>query len=107
MGCSFYDFPELENTKQQRAFKDLYRSTLDTLEVSGDAAHRIVGEANVAFRLNTEIFRVFDARANVPAHSPVSSSSSGGECPFAAPKKKSVAIAKVSPTHTISTPMTA
>lgn len=53
-GTAFYEFDEIEDEK---AFKAVYRQSLDEIEVSEALAHDIVEEANDAFGVNMEMFQ--------------------------------------------------
>jgi heme oxygenase (biliverdin-producing, ferredoxin) len=53
-GTSFYEFAQIPDEK---AFKTMYRSTLDSLPVSDEQGDAIVLEANDAFHHNMEMFQ--------------------------------------------------
>ncbi len=53
-GTSFYEFAQIPDEK---AFKNMYRSTLDSLPVSDEKGDAIVLEANDAFHHNMEMFQ--------------------------------------------------
>jgi heme oxygenase (biliverdin-producing, ferredoxin) len=53
-GTSFYEFAQIPDEK---AFKTMYRSTLDSLPVSDEKGDAIVLEANDAFHHNMEMFQ--------------------------------------------------
>lgn len=53
-GTAFYEFNTIEDEK---AFKAVYRQSLDEIDVSPEMADRIVEEANDAFGLNMEMFK--------------------------------------------------
>ncbi len=52
-GLNFYIFDQI---KDEKAFKNVYRSTLDSLPISPHMATLIVEEANKAFKFNMDIF---------------------------------------------------
>lgn len=52
-GLEFYDFPEIEDKK---AYKQMYRETLNKLPVDQSDVNAIITEANYAFRLNMYMF---------------------------------------------------
>merc|ERR1712137_598393 len=56
-GTKFYDFLDIEDADK---FKVHYRTTLDSLEITSEVANEMVEEANVAFRLNMEMFQELD-----------------------------------------------
>jgi len=53
-GLNFYGFAAIDDEK---AFKAMYRATLDQLPIDQATADRIVEEANEAFRLNMKMFK--------------------------------------------------
>jgi heme oxygenase (biliverdin-producing, ferredoxin) len=53
-GTHFYGFPQIADEK---AFKNMYRSTMDSLPISAEKADRIVEEANDAFHHNMQMFK--------------------------------------------------
>lgn len=53
-GTNFYEFDQIPDEK---AFKTMYRSTLDSLPVSEETADAIVEEANDAFHHNMNMFQ--------------------------------------------------
>ncbi|NJM47217.1 MAG: heme oxygenase (biliverdin-producing) [Alkalinema sp. RU_4_3] len=53
-GTGFYEFDQIEDEK---AFKTMYRSTLDSLPVSEEKGDAIVEEANDAFHHNMNMFQ--------------------------------------------------
>jgi heme oxygenase (biliverdin-producing, ferredoxin) len=53
-GTSFYGFPQIADEK---AFKTMYRTTMDSLPVTEEKADAIVEEANDAFGHNMEMFQ--------------------------------------------------
>ncbi len=58
-GLAFYTFDQISKVK---VFKDEYRQTLDTLQFVDDAERdRVVAEAQLAFRLNRDLFRALGA----------------------------------------------
>merc|ERR1712137_90908 len=59
-GTRFYDFLDIDDLV---AFKKKYRERLDTLQISQKTADAMVDEANVAFRLNMELFQELNATA--------------------------------------------
>ena len=52
-GTAFYEFDAISDEK---AFKDMYRKTMDDLPIDDAAADRIVDEANAAFGMNMAMF---------------------------------------------------
>lgn len=99
-GLSFYAFPEVDSPK---AFKDRYRNALDELPVSAPMADALVGEANLAFVLNTRLFQQLDLEAGLreqvdpverlmgslsdmgaPARNASAEAAKAAGCPFAA-----------------------
>uniref|UniRef100_V9KWC1 heme oxygenase (biliverdin-producing) n=1 Tax=Callorhinchus milii TaxID=7868 RepID=V9KWC1_CALMI len=52
-GTAFFTFP---NISSSNGFKQLYRSRLDSLELSQQTRLQILDEANRAFQLNVEVF---------------------------------------------------
>jgi heme oxygenase len=59
-GTAFYSFTEIPNT---RDFIDEWYTTLNKLEYTEEQMAAIVDEANVAFRLNIEIFDELEGSA--------------------------------------------
>jgi heme oxygenase len=53
-GLHFYEFAAIDDEK---AFKGIYRSAMDTLPIDQPTADRIVEEANEAFHLNMNMFK--------------------------------------------------
>ena len=53
-GTAFYEFKTISDEK---AFKNMYRQTMDELPVDEATADRIVDEANYAFKLNMDMFK--------------------------------------------------
>jgi heme oxygenase (biliverdin-producing, ferredoxin) len=53
-GTNFYEFAQIDDEK---AFKTMYRTTLDSLPVGEDKADAIVEEANDAFKHNMDMFQ--------------------------------------------------
>jgi len=53
-GIAFYEFEDIQNPK---AFKAVYRQALDDLLLDEGTITRIVDEANLAFKLNMELFQ--------------------------------------------------
>ena len=53
-GTAFYEFEDIQNPK---AFKVTYRQSLDDLLPDEGTISRIVDEANLAFKLNMELFK--------------------------------------------------
>jgi heme oxygenase (biliverdin-producing, ferredoxin) len=53
-GTNFYEFAQIDDEK---AFKTMYRSTLDSLPVTDEKADAIVEEANDAFHHNMNMFQ--------------------------------------------------
>ncbi|OOV36667.1 heme oxygenase [Candidatus Synechococcus spongiarum LMB bulk10D] len=53
-GVNFYNFDAITDEK---AFKGMYRSTMDNLPIDQATADRIVEEANHAFGLNMQVFK--------------------------------------------------
>eukprot|EP01126_Amoeba_proteus_P065972 TRINITY_DN9474_c0_g3_i4.p1 TRINITY_DN9474_c0_g3~~TRINITY_DN9474_c0_g3_i4.p1 ORF type:complete len:435 (-),score=87.66 TRINITY_DN9474_c0_g3_i4:39-1343(-) len=64
-GTYFYDFDKLPTKVEHKKFKEMYRQTLDSLDVDQELATSIVEEANVGFNLNTNLFRFLDDLAGV------------------------------------------
>jgi len=56
-GIMFYEFEKIPDPTE---FKNLYRTTLDKLEVNKEIADKIVEEANIAFQLNIDMFAELD-----------------------------------------------
>ena len=56
-GANFYQF---DNVSDACEFKDMYRSRLDSLELSREQADKIVEEARVSFLLNIKLFKELD-----------------------------------------------
>lgn len=52
-GTAFYEFEAIEDEK---AYKNMYRATLNSLDVDAETAEAIVEEANAAFRANMKMF---------------------------------------------------
>ncbi|KAJ8398771.1 hypothetical protein AAFF_G00419680 [Aldrovandia affinis] len=52
-GLNFYQFDGINSAK---AFKQLYRSRMNELELDGPTKEKIVAEANMAFQFNVEVF---------------------------------------------------
>lgn len=93
-GTRFYDFMEIDDNVE---FKKKYRECLDSLKISAKTADSMVEEANVAFRLNMELFQELDATAGftkenedekeeeIPAvHPPIQNADGNAKCPFQA-----------------------
>lgn len=60
-GLEFYDFPEIPSIAE---FKALYRSRLDHIGTLSEVVQQaVVEEANLAFRLNVEVFETLDGSA--------------------------------------------
>nr|YP_010618906.1 Heme oxygenase [Deltalsia parasitica]WAX02919.1 Heme oxygenase [Deltalsia parasitica] len=53
-GTCFYDFDLIHNEK---AFKDLYRQSLNDIPLTKNQIEQIISEANIAFNLNMKIFQ--------------------------------------------------
>lgn len=53
-GVAFYDFDLIPDSK---AFKSMYKRTLDNLPITDKQAKAIVSEANIAFSLNMKLFQ--------------------------------------------------
>jgi heme oxygenase (biliverdin-producing, ferredoxin) len=53
-GTNFYTFPQISDEK---AFKNMYRSTMDSLPITAEKADVIVEEANDAFHHNMKMFQ--------------------------------------------------
>jgi heme oxygenase (biliverdin-producing, ferredoxin) len=53
-GTSFYEFAQIPNEKE---FKNMYRSTLDSLAISDEKGDAIVETANNAFHHNMNMFQ--------------------------------------------------
>ena len=53
-GTAFYDF---EDIADEKAFKNKYRQSLDSLDIGLETAERIVAEANYAFAMNMKMFQ--------------------------------------------------
>lgn len=53
-GTAFYEFEQIEDEK---AFKDMYRAAMNSLDVEQEVADRIVTEANDAFGMNMKMFQ--------------------------------------------------
>jgi heme oxygenase (biliverdin-producing, ferredoxin) len=53
-GLSFYEFKQIPDEK---AFKKMYRQTMDELPVDEATGDRIVDEANAAFAMNMKVFQ--------------------------------------------------
>lgn len=53
-GTNFYEFRQIPD---ERAFKKMYRETMDQLPIDEAAADRIVDEANDAFGMNMKMFK--------------------------------------------------
>jgi heme oxygenase len=93
-GVRFFDF---ENVPDAKSFKQKYRDELDCLDVPPTVADEIVQEANMAFDLNTRVFRHLDELAGIeapaevprprvalPAGHPPVKEGADTTCPFAA-----------------------
>lgn len=89
-GTAFYDFEELPSKADHKKFKERYRETLDSLEgVDKDKATDIVTEANLAFSLNTNLFKYLDGLMGItPTEPPLAvkatTPAGAAQCPFAA-----------------------
>ena len=53
-GTAFYEFEEIDDEK---AYKNMYRATLNSLPIEQDTAEEIVDEANAAFGANMKMFQ--------------------------------------------------
>lgn len=51
-GLHFYQFEGIHSTK---AFKQLYRSRMNELEMDQETKERIIAESNLAFKFNMEV----------------------------------------------------
>jgi len=60
-GTQFYEFPAIADLK---AFKDLFRRRLDSLDLPDEDIFVVTSEAVKAFRLNTAIFEAIDRLAS-------------------------------------------
>ncbi|BAY50784.1 heme oxygenase 2 [Thermostichus vulcanus NIES-2134] len=60
-GTAFYEFPALPTPEDKKAFKQLYRATLDSLGLDEEAIARIVQEANFAFALNCNLMHALES----------------------------------------------
>jgi len=83
-GVRFYDFEAMPTKADHKKFKQRYREALDTLPVTQKVADEIVQEANVAFELNTAMFRALDDVAGLAAPAAAAASSSSAAAPAAA-----------------------
>jgi len=84
-GTKFYEFTRIAGGDMKK-FKNMYRSRLDSLPVTADQRIALVVEANVAFKLNMQIFSELDELGEeLPELRPVPPSCSGecAVCPFA------------------------
>lgn len=61
-GLKFYQFDGIHSAK---AFKQLYRSRMNELELDAPTKEGIVAEANLAFQFNMEVRREEPARASI------------------------------------------
>ncbi|KAG1968981.1 heme oxygenase 2 isoform b [Pimephales promelas] len=89
-GLSFYEFDGIHSAK---AFKQLYRSRMNELELDTHTKSRVVEEANLAFQFNMEIFGELeevgktlqdDVLDAAPAHGEIQGDVS--QCPYHAAK---------------------
>lgn len=81
-GTQFYEFSRIPG-KDFKKFKDMYRARMDTLPVDAAQLEDLVDEANLAFKLNMEIFTELD-RIEVSSPPPqIDSAGSCAACPFA------------------------
>jgi len=84
-GTKFYEFSRIAGSDFKK-FKNMYRARMDSLPV--DAAQRaaLLDEANLAFKLNMQIFAELDELPGEPALELKAKGPCGGECavcPFA------------------------
>ncbi|KAG7460167.1 hypothetical protein MATL_G00218430 [Megalops atlanticus] len=90
-GLNFYQFDGIHSAK---AFKQLYRSRMNELELDAPTKERIVAEANRAFQFNMEVFAELEEvgktlqdevlDAGIPAHGDMQGDIS--KCPYYAAK---------------------
>lgn len=60
-GTAFYEFEHFATPEARRAFKETYRTALDSLPLDDATAQRIVDEANHAFQLNRNVMHDLEA----------------------------------------------
>jgi len=103
-GLAFYHFEHVQSFK---LFKDLYRSSLNALELTDDQISDLVQEANVAFLLNMRLFEELDVIDNIPGASvrplkdvyhlsrqaPSTKASDASQCPFIAKQNEQQGVA--------------
>jgi len=77
-GLRFYKFDAIADGK---AFKNAFRSALDSLDVDEPLGARLVAEANAAFAHNIELFQELDGLLGL-AHVKPEPGRAGAECPF-------------------------
>jgi len=69
-GTGLHEFDALPTVEARRAFKMRYRDALNEIAVDGAVAQAIVDEANLAFKLNRDVFHELesDVRAAIGDH---------------------------------------
>jgi len=83
-GTKFYEFSRIADGNFKK-FKDMYRSRMSNLPVNQAQQAALVAEANVAFKLNMQIFAELGELDELPQESKALPSCSGkcAVCPFA------------------------
>ncbi len=69
-GIAMYEFAELPTPERKRAFKEIYRDALNSIDLTDAETQQIVDEANYAFALNRNVVHELepDVIAAIGAH---------------------------------------
>lgn len=57
LGTAFYEFEGLPTAETRRAFKAIYRDALNKLPLNANIATQLIEEANLAFKLNSDVMQ--------------------------------------------------
>jgi len=60
-GTALHEFEQIPTIEAKRAFKEMYRDTLNALPIDDATIQRIVDEANYAFALNRDVVHELEA----------------------------------------------
>ncbi|XP_004456473.1 heme oxygenase 1 [Dasypus novemcinctus] len=89
-GLAFFTFPNIDNATK---FKQLYRSRMNSLEMTPEVRRRVIEEAKTAFLLNIQLFEELqglltqDATNQSPSEAPELRRREGGRVPDSAPRE--------------------
>jgi len=101
-GTNFYHF---ENISSGKEFKNLFRSRLDGIQLADDVADEVAEEANLVFRLNTNLFREMDVLCGLEEVVSEPRKASGA-CPFMNTKSMADSESKLMPGSESKCPVT-